>query len=89
MSEGSHLSSEIRGRAVDAVLEGMTQTAVAAAYGVDRNTIARWVNKFEEGGDEALHRQVGSGRPRKLEDLTEEELLRIKNRSCWSQIVWL
>ncbi len=85
MSEGTHLTSEIRGRAVDAVLEGMTKTAVAAAYGVDRNTIARWVNKFEEGGDEALHRQVGSGRPRKLEDLTEEELLRIVlagARSC-------
>jgi len=44
MSEGTHLTSEIRGRAVDAVLEGMTKTAVAAAYGVDRNTIARWVN---------------------------------------------
>ena len=53
MSEGTHLTSEIRGRAVDAVLEGMTKTTVAAAYGVDRNTIARWVNKFEEGGDEA------------------------------------
>lgn len=85
MSEGTHLTSEIRGRAVDAVLEGMPKTAVAAAYGVDRNTIARWVNKFEEGGDEALHRQAGSGRPRKLEDLTEEELLRIVlagARSC-------
>ena len=58
-------------------MEGMTKTAVSAAYGVDRNTIARWVSKFEEGGDKALHRQVGSGRPRKLEDLTEEELLRI------------
>jgi len=55
----------------------MTKTAVAAAYGVDRNTISRWLNKFEEGGDEALHRQPGSGRPRRLEDLTEEELLRI------------
>ena len=77
MSEGTHLTSEIRGRAVGAVLEGMTKTAVAAAYGVDRNTIARWVCKFENGGDEALNRQAGSGRPRKLEDLTEEELLRI------------
>ena len=66
MSEGSHLTSEIRWRAVDAVLEGMTKTAVAAAYGVERNTISRWVNKFEEGGDEALHRRVGSGRPQKL-----------------------
>ena len=77
MSEGTHFTSEIRRRAVDAVLEGMAKTAVAGAYGVDRNTIARWVNKFEERGDDALDRRVGSGRPRKLEDLTEEELLKI------------
>ena len=77
MSEGSHLTSEIRRRAVGAVMDGMAKTAVAVAYGVDRNTISRWVNKFEAGGDEALDRQGGSGRPRKLEDLTEEELLRI------------
>jgi len=77
MSEGTHFTSEIRRRAVDAVLEGMTKTAVAGAYGVDRNTIARWVIKFEEHGDDALDRQAGSGRPRKLEDLTEGELLGI------------
>jgi len=77
MSEGTHFTSGIRRRAVDAVLEGMTKTAVAGAYGVDRNTIARWVIKFEEHGDDALDRQAGSGRPRKLEDLTEGELLGI------------
>jgi len=55
----------------------MTKTAVAGAYGVNRNTIARWVIKVQEHGDEALDRQAGSGRPRKLEDLSEEELLRI------------
>ena len=77
MSEASHFTSEIRRRAVDAVLEGMTKTAVAGTYGVDRNTIARWVLKVQEHGDEALDRRPGSGRPRKLEDLAEEELLRI------------
>ena len=77
MSEGSHLTTEFRRRAVVAVLDGLTKTAVAAAYGVDRKTIARWVNRFQEGGGDALLRQVGSGRRRKLEDLTEEEILRI------------
>ena len=77
MSEGSHLTTEFRRRAVVAVLDGLTKTAVAAAYGVDRKTIARWVNRFQEGGQDALLRQVGSGRRRKLEDLTEEEILRI------------
>ena len=77
MSEGTHLTTEFRRRAVDAVLDGLTKTAVSAAYGVDRKTITRWVNRFQEGGDDALLRKVGSGRRRKLEDLTEEELLGI------------
>lgn len=77
MSEGAHFTTEVRRRAVDAVMEGMTKTAVAVAYGIDRKTVSRWVIKLEEGGADALCRQLGSGRPRKLEDLTEEELLRI------------
>jgi transposase len=77
MSDGPHLTTEVRRRAVGAVLEGMTRNAVALAYDVDRKTISRWMAKFEEGGCDALLRQPGSGRPRKLEDLTEEGLLRI------------
>lgn len=77
MCDGTHFTAEIRRRAVDAVMEGMTKTAVAAAYGVDRNTVSRWVSKFRDGGGDALLRKAGSGRPRKLEDLTEEELLTI------------
>ena len=76
MSEGTHLTSEIRRRAVDAVLEGMTKTAVAAAYGVDRKTIARWVNKFEEGGDE-LASSSGERSTSKAGGPNEDELLRI------------
>jgi len=77
MSDGTHLTTKVRRRAVDAVFEGMSTTAVAAAYDVDRRTVSRWVHKFHVGGADALLRQVGSGRPRKLEDLTEEELRRI------------
>lgn len=47
---------------------------VAAAYGVDRKTVARWVSKYADCGCAALHRKAGSGRPRKLDELTEEEL---------------
>jgi transposase len=77
MSDGTHFATEVRRRAVDAVLGGMCRTAVAAAFGVDRKTVTRWLGRFHVGGDDALLRQVGSGRPRKLEDLTEEKLLRI------------
>ncbi len=72
-----HLTADMRRRAVDAVMDGMTQAAVAAAYGVDRKTVSRWVGNFCEGGNDALLRRNGSGRPRCLEDVTEEELLKI------------
>jgi len=58
-------------------MEGMPQITVAAAYGVDRKTVSRWVSNFRERGDKALLRKAGSGRPRKLEDLNEGELSRI------------
>ena len=74
MCDGTHLTAELRRRAVDAVMEGMTHTAVAAAYGVDRKTVSRWVNNFRWVGEAALHRKAGSGHPRCLEDLTESEL---------------
>lgn len=77
MCEGTHLTAEFRRRAVDAVMDGMTKTAVAAAYRVDRKTVSRWVSKFREGGGAALLHKAGSGRPRRLENLTEEELLTI------------
>jgi transposase len=77
MSEGSHLTTEIRQRAATAVVDGMAITSVAAALGVDRKTVSRWVSKFRNNGSEALHRRAGSGRPRKLAELTEGELLEI------------
>ena len=50
---------------------------VADAYETDRSTIFGWVNRFQEEGEEGLVRRPTSGRPRKLQDLTEEELRNI------------
>ena len=77
MSEGAHFTPEVRQGAVDAVLDGMSIANVTVAYGVDRKTVSRWVAKFRLGGGGALQRKVGSGRPRKLEELTEAELRKI------------
>ena len=66
MSEGSHFTSEVRQRAAVAVIEGMTIADVAAAYGVDRKTVSRWMAKFRDGGSNGLQRKAGSGRPREL-----------------------
>lgn len=77
MSEGSHLAATVRERAALAVIDGMTITSVSSAYGVDRKTVSRWVAKLCANGSQSLHRKVGSGRPRKLEQLTEGELRKV------------
>ena len=74
MSEGSHLPAAVRERAVKAVRNGIPKSTVAGAYGVSRLTVYRWLDRFARDGTEGLARQPGSGRPRKLEELTEEEL---------------
>lgn len=47
---------------------------VASAFGVNRKTVSRWVARLESEGVSGLNRKTGSGRPRKLEELTEDEL---------------
>lgn len=74
MSAGLHLPIAVRERAIEAVHNGIPKSTVADVYGVSRVTIYRWLERFEEGGTEGLERKAGSGRPRKLEELTEEEL---------------
>lgn len=52
---------------------GLTISDVAAAYGTDRSTVFRWVSRYTEDGKPGLLRKPGSGRPRKLEELTQQE----------------
>lgn len=77
MSEEGYSTYEMRCRAVDAVLRGLPKGEVAGAYGIDRGTLYRWMNRYEQNGEDGLERNPGSGRPRKLEELDEEELCRI------------
>jgi len=77
MDERTNSTYEVRLRAVNAVLRGRSMSDVADAYGTDRSTIGRWVNRFQEEGNDGLLRRATSGRPRKLEELTEEELCNI------------
>ena len=74
MSDGSHMSAEMRHRAVKAVRDGIPLGQVAVAYGVNRATVYRWLRRVDSEGEQGLHRKSGSGYPRKLEELTEEEL---------------
>ena len=82
MSEGTHFTADVRERAALTVVGGMMVSEVSSAYGVDRKTVSRWVAKFLDGGRGALNRKLGSGRPRKLEELAEDELREIVLRGA-------
>src|SRR5216684_4005853 len=85
MCDGSYSTVEIRRSAVNAVARGVPMTQVAESYNVDRITVFRWVQRVRESGEGGLYRQPGSGRPRKLQELSEDELRRIVLRpaSCF------
>jgi transposase len=63
----------MRVRAVEAVERGMGIPEVAGAYQTNRSTVFRWVQRYGEEGSAGLLRRAGSGRPRKLQDLDEED----------------
>jgi transposase len=74
MDERTNSTYELRSRAVEAIRRGRSMSDIADAFGTNRSTVYRWVKRFEEEGEDGLQRRPTSGRPRKLEDLTEEEL---------------
>jgi transposase len=52
----------------------MTVTQVAHAYQIDRTTLHRWLARYHKAGSpEGLARHAGSGRPRKLQEMTPEQ----------------
>lgn len=74
MDERTNSTYELRLRAVRAVQRGRSISDIADAYGTNRSTVFRWLKRFEKEGEDGLIRRPTSGRPRKLEDLTEGEL---------------
>lgn len=68
---------DIRVRAVDAVQKGISVSQTAAAFGVDRTTLHRWLARHQQQGEEGLQRRPVSGRPRKLRGFTVKRLKRI------------
>jgi transposase len=74
MKEAKYSTYELRVRAVGALRSGMPAVEVAAAYGIDRTTLHRWkVRHDEAAGPQGLLRHRGSGRPRKLQELTPQQ----------------
>jgi len=78
MQHAIYSTQEVRVRAVQAVLDGLTVVQVAKAFQVERTTLHRWLARYHaQGGVDGLQRLPGSGRPRKLEGLTSEQWRRI------------
>jgi transposase len=74
MQEATYSTYELRVRAVQALLDGMPVTQVSQAYQVDRTTLYRWKTRYEQAeGPQGLRRTSGSGRPRKLQQLTPQQ----------------
>lgn len=68
---------DVRARAVAAALEGNPIGQVAQAYGVERTTLHRWLQRYHQQGEAGLQRQPVSGRPRKLAGRAEYLLKRM------------
>ena len=77
MGEEHYSNYEIRLRAVKAACDGMPVGQVARAYGTHRTTVFRWMTRYGTEGTDGLQRRPGSGRPRLLEELDEEELQKL------------
>ena len=78
MELAKYSTFDVRARAVQAVLMGQKKTDVAQAYQVDHTTLYRWCQRYqEEEGFSSLERKSGSGRPKKINEAKQEELLRV------------
>lgn len=75
-SKGTAAELEARRRlAVQRVREGWARKDVAAFLGVHPVTIARWVARHRENGDDGLSAKPTPGRPRFLTDGQERKVL--------------
>lgn len=68
---------DVRIRAVEAVRNGLTVSQTAAAFGVDRTTLHRWLARHTQDGEAGLQRKPVRGRPRALIGVTPIRLKRM------------
>lgn len=69
---------DVRVRGVQAIVAGTPIAQVARSFRVDRTTIHRWLRRHREaGGNSGLQRRPVSGRPRKLQCISDYNFKRI------------
>src|ERR687897_2323054 len=79
----------LRNRAVQAVLDGMTQAEAARVFGVHRNAVNRWIRRYREGGWARLAEQRRGRRPGEQPALSErqqQELIALVRESTPDQL---
>lgn len=74
MSGEGYSTFDVRIRAVQAVERGWAVAEAADAFGTTRRTLQRWLSRYRNWGEDGLVRTPGSGRPRKLQDVNEQQL---------------
>jgi len=77
MSEEGYSTYDVRLRAVMAVERAWPVGQAADAFGICRRTLQRWLTRYRNNGHDGLQRQPGSGRPRTLQELDEQDLCAI------------
>jgi transposase len=74
-SKGSASALEAtRRRAVQSVLSGQTQAAVANAFGIHSVTVAKWMARHRADGDAGLSARPTPGRPRFLTPKQDQQV---------------
>lgn len=75
--QGSHSTKDLRSRAIEALRRGVPIGEVAFTFGFDRTTVFRWNKRFAATGEIGLERKNGSGRPRKLQQVSVDAIKKI------------
>lgn len=67
--DGRKISHEVRERirfeAINVWLSGLSAPAVAVKYGTSKKIVYQWINRYKDGGFEALKTKSGIGRGQK------------------------
>jgi transposase len=63
----------LRNRAVQAVLDGMTQAEAARLFGVHHNAVNRWIKRYRQGGWAGLSERRRGRRPGEQPALSERQ----------------
>lgn len=91
MGRDSDILEKRREKGISLLQSGMSQSEVAMALNVSRQSVSRWVKAFKTFGDEGLKRKPKPGRLAKLGESQKQELIRLlreraiqTEKSLWS-----